>query len=78
MKYQTLHTGLKKAHITKKAVAQSLGITPRTLQRKLRGQSPLLWEEACVIRERFFPYTELETLFADQTAAHPTGKGGPP
>ena len=77
MKYQTLHAGLKKAHITKKAVAQSLGITPRTLQRKLRGQSPLLWEEACAIRERFFPYTELEALFADQPGGRPTAKGGP-
>ena len=77
MKYQTLQSGLKKAHITKKTVAQSLGMTPRTLQRKLRGQSPLLWEEACAIRERFFPYTELEALFTEQTAGRPAAKGGP-
>lgn len=50
--------------LKKKRIALSLGVSPRTLTSKLRGESAFTWEETCIIQSVFFPDLDKDTLFA--------------
>ena len=62
--YPYLNEMIKKRGIKKAAIAQALGCAYSCLYRKLSGNSPLLWEDACVIQKQFFPDQSKERLFA--------------
>lgn len=62
--YPYLNQMIKERGIKKVAIAQALGCSSASLYRKLNGQSPLLWKEACVIQKHFFPDQSKERLFA--------------
>lgn len=53
--YPELIGGLAKQSITKSKVAETLGITPRTLYSKLSGDTDFTLSEANTIRRSFFP-----------------------
>ena len=61
--YPFLIGEIAKKGIKKKAIAQSIGISSRSLSNKLTGQSHFSLPEAMTIQEEFFPNTPIETLF---------------
>ena len=61
--YPELIGGLAKQSITKSKVAETLGITPRTLYSKLSGDTDFTLSEANTIRRSFFPDMRQEELF---------------
>ena len=71
-KYQVLSGLINDRGIKKSVIAKRLGISPKTLCGKLRGETGFVFDEAQIIREDFFPDVALERLFsvneADQTA----------
>ena len=71
-KYQVLSGLINDRGIKKSVIATRLGISPKTLCGKLRGETGFVFDEAQIIREDFFPDVALERLFsvdeADQTA----------
>ena len=64
VKYPTLISEMSKRKITKKAVAQCLGICEKALHNKLKGESEFTWPETSAIRDTFFPDMNKDTLFA--------------
>lgn len=62
--YPNLEKEIAARGIKKRVIAETIGITPRTLSKKLKGEAPLMWLEACKTQERFFPDMELRDLFA--------------
>ena len=71
-KCQVLSGLINDRGIKKSVIAKRLGISPKTLCGKLRGETGFVFDEAQIIREDFFPDVALERLFsvdeADQTA----------
>ena len=71
-KYQVLSGLINDRGIKKSVIAKRLGISPKTLCGKLRGETGFVFDEAQIIREDFFPDVALERLFsvdeADQLA----------
>ncbi len=71
-KYQVLSGLINDRGIKKSVIAKRLGISPKTLCGKLRGETGFVFDEAQIIREDFFPDVALERLFSvdevDQTA----------
>ncbi len=59
LQYKVLERGIKQ-----KAIAEALGITTRTLYKKMHGITPFTWEEACAFQEKFFPDMDKDVLFA--------------
>lgn len=56
-------------NIKKKDIAKVIGIVPRTLSDKLKGDSGFTWDEVRTIRDTFFPDIEIEKLFAVDESA---------
>ena len=46
------------------AIADALGISPKSLGLKLAGKRDFKWGEVCLIQSRFFPDIDKDTLFA--------------
>ena len=71
-KYMVLSGLINDRGIKKSVIAKRLGISPKTLCGKLRGETGFVFDEAQIIREDFFPDVALERLFSvdatDQTA----------
>lgn len=61
--YPELIGGLAKRSITKTKVAETLGISPRTLYSKLVGETEFTLSEANVIQRQFFPDMKQDRLF---------------
>lgn len=64
-KYEHLDVALYKKGITKKGVAQALGICERTLRAKINGESSFTWSEIKTIQSLYFPDVELDVLFQE-------------
>lgn len=64
MYYPKLEMEIFKARITKKSIADYLGITPKALNNKLKNRNHFTIDEAKKIQEHFFPEFTLEELFA--------------
>lgn len=62
--YPTLAAEMARLGITKKALADTLGICYRALNNKLSGRVPFTWPEVSTIKDRFFPDMSPEVLFA--------------
>lgn len=50
--------------ITKKAIAESLGISQRSFSNKMSGRVPFTWPEVIAIRNNFFPDMTPEEIMA--------------
>ncbi len=61
--YPILEAEIAKNGITKKEIAEAIGITPRAFSQKLTGKSDLRYSEIQCIR-KFFPDIPLEQLFS--------------
>lgn len=63
MKYQILNELIQERGIRKSVIARRIGVTEKTLDKKLNGQSPFTWEQVCTIQKVFFPDQDKDTLF---------------
>ena len=70
-KYQVLSGLINDRGIKKSVIAKRLGISPKTLCGKLRGETGFVFDEAQIIREDFFPDVALERLFSVDEANQP-------
>ena len=70
-KYQVLSGLINDRGIKKSVIAKRLGISPKTLCGKLRGETGFVFDEAQIIREDFFPDVALERLFSVDEADQP-------
>ena len=70
-KYQVLSGLINDRGIKKSVIAKRLGISPKTLCGKLRGETGFVFDEAQIIREDFFPDVALERLFSVGEADQP-------
>lgn len=61
--YPELIGGLARRSITKTKVAETLGISPRTLYSKLVGETEFTLPEANLIQQQFFPDMRQDRLF---------------
>lgn len=61
--YPNLVAEIAKRGIKKTSIAKQIGVSSRTLYCKLSGETSFSWEEACAIKNCFFPDMESETLF---------------
>lgn len=62
--YPTLEREIAGRGIKKKTIAESIGVCNRSLNNKLSGRVPFTLPEVSVIKDRFFPDMQLESLFA--------------
>jgi hypothetical protein len=58
--------------LKKKIIAKKLKITERTFGNKLSGRTEFTWQEACDIKNSFFPDIEKDILFF-KSNVHKTG-----
>lgn len=65
-KYPILVGEIAKRGIKKKAIASELGITGKTLNKKLEGVTDFTWPEVCCLHGSFFPDVEKDYLFKKQ------------
>lgn len=63
-KYTALVRLINDRGVKKSVIAKRLGITPKTLNGKIRGDTGFIFDEAQVIRTEFFPDVPLEQLFS--------------
>lgn len=63
-KYQVLSALINDRGIRKSVIAKRLGISPKTLGNKIRGETGFVFDEVQIIREVFFPDVALERLFS--------------
>lgn len=63
MSYPVLKFKILERGIRQKVLADALGISVRSLYKRLNGLVPFSWPEVCIIHKRFFPDIEKDTLF---------------
>ncbi len=63
MKYQILNELIQERGVRKSVIARRIGVTEKTLEKKLNGQSPFTWDQVCTIQKVFFPDQDKDTLF---------------
>lgn len=61
--YPVLVGEIAKRGIKKRAIANAIGTSDRTLYSKLRGETAFTWPEVVVIRGTFFPDVSADELF---------------
>ena len=61
--YSVLKEYALRSGVRKKDIADLLGISPKTLWNKLRGESDFTFGEAVQIKSRYFPEVPIEQLF---------------
>lgn len=62
-KYPELERRMVEEGISKTRIAETLGISLRSVVKKCMGESRFTWEEALCIQESFFPQDNLKQLF---------------
>ena len=62
VQYPNLEMAIRK--ITKKSVAQSIGVCDKALTNKLNGKTQFTWPEVKTICHTFFPNSDPDYLFA--------------
>lgn len=59
-----LSSEIAKRGVKKSAIAAFLDLSERAFYNKLMGVSSFSWDEACAIRDNFFPDMDKDDLFA--------------
>lgn len=71
--YPMLASEIARRGIKKRTMAETIGISERTLHNKLTGKSEFTWNEVAAIQREFFPDVVIDNLFA--TSDRPTTVG---
>lgn len=61
--YPVLASEISRRGIKKRAIANAIGTSDRTLYSKLYGETAFTWPEVVVIRGTFFPDISTDELF---------------
>lgn len=64
VRYPNLIGEMAIRNITKKSVAESIGVCDKALGNKLKGKTQFTWPEVKIICHTFFPELEPDYLFA--------------
>lgn len=62
--YPVLVGEMAKREVSKKEMADRMGICYRALNNRLNGKVPFTWPEVCIINSAFFPDIEPDILFS--------------
>lgn len=62
-KYNVLNGKITERGILRRDIAQSIGVSSRAFRNKMTGTVPFTWNEAMLIRQKYFPDCSLEQLF---------------
>lgn len=62
-KYRALNGKITERGILRRDIAQSIGVSSRAFRNKMTGAAPFTWDEAMLIRQKYFPDCSLEQLF---------------
>ena len=65
MEHMRFRTALFDRGIRMRAVADSIGVSTKSLYNKIEGKSRFSWSETCIIQSRFFPDISKDDLFAE-------------
>ena len=68
MLYNNLDVQIYSKRIKYSTIAETLGITEKTLKKKVHGKTPFTWPETKKIQQCFFPDIPLDILFAEEKA----------
>ena len=66
--YRNLEMSIFAAGLSKRDIAQKLGIGYNTLLGKLSGKQPMKLDEAFLIKQEYFPNKNIEWLFTTDAA----------
>ena len=58
-----LKTEMERNGYTIKKLASALNIHPNTMMNKIDGKTPLYFEEAQELKDRLFPYADIQYLY---------------
>lgn len=75
--YKRLNDEILVRGIKKIAIANYLGISPKSLKQKIDGESPFTWEQVRKIQSHFFPDLAKDELFLSDSHEK-TSTGGRP
>lgn len=64
--YPVLSGEINKRGIKKRAIANAIGVSDRTLNNKMRGVTEFTWPEVSKIRRTFFPDLSVDELFGTE------------
>lgn len=68
VQYPLLEREIASRGIKKKVIAESIGVTYRSLNNKMTGRVPFTWPEVSTIRNRFFPDMRPDVLFKSESS----------
>lgn len=63
-KYPIVVAKMAERGIKKVTVARKLGITAKAFENKLRGKTPISWEQVQTVQQSFFPDIPKDELFS--------------
>lgn len=61
--FKNLEAEMVRKGVSKKEMAALIGVSYNTMRNKINGKQKFFYDEACKIREHFFPELSLEYLF---------------
>ena len=61
--FRNLKAEMVRKRVSKKEMAALIGVSYNTICNKIKGKQKFFYDEACKIREHFFPELSLEYLF---------------
>jgi hypothetical protein len=61
--YLNLLTEMNRIDVTIEQIADALGLHRNSVSNKINGNTPWTFEEALTIRDKFFPYADIQYLF---------------
>ena len=67
--YPNLVGEIARRGVKKSVIASRLNISERSLYSKMNGTTPFTWDEACILKDTFFPDVDKDVLFATGEAA---------
>lgn len=72
--YPVLVSEMAKREISRKRVAEAIGVCNKSFSNKLNGKTPFTWPEVKKIHREFFPDILADDLFstADELKSRPT------
>jgi len=66
--FRNLEAEMVRKGVSKKEMAALIGVSYNTMRNKINGKQKFFYDEACKIREHFFPELSLEYLFRSKNS----------